>query len=385
LAFAVVVVLIWSEGTRADATGILQRNRVVALLQDAKESLQLLDSVREQDHVAFDRLLDDSLAVDIDATTSQGVSLLELAVLSRDWYIAERLLHAGSHASIYALAGIGRTQDVKQLLSTDISRLNLQHGGWSLLQWAVMNGNVTTAALLLDLGADARTKGGLGATALHLAANAGAHGLIAPLIRAGADPVALDEAGNTPAAIAARDGHAEFLRRLIATGVDVQVVPRGGASPLLQAAAFGHADTLALLAPSWRSRMDLSEAMLVAAREGHALCVDLLLRSGVDANTSDREMSALQRAASEGHDGVIRVLLAHHATINDVDSRGQTALHMAAVRGSNKAAIALLEGGADERIKDYNGDEPADLAAAFGHKSLESLLRGWKSVTRARP
>lgn len=71
----------------------------------------------------------------------------------------------------------------------------------------------------------------------------------------------------------------------------------------------------------------------IAARisDGGEKCVQMLLKSGCDANLSDKEgRTALHVAAAKGHHSVVRLLLADGADPLRMDQSGQTPLHVAA-------------------------------------------------------
>ncbi len=89
--------------------------------------------------------------------------------------------------------------------------------------------------------------------------------------------------------------------------------------------------------------------MMNAADNGHHVIVDKLVVARADLSTKDRTGCALPRGPSGDVVGrrLCRLRLA--------PSGRWTALHYAAYNGHIKSAVALLVGGADRTITDYDG------------------------------
>ena len=73
-------------------------------------------------------------------------------------------------------------------------------------------------------------------------------------------------------------------------------------------------------------------------------------------------MRRLLQAAAEGHDTVVRQLLALGAPVNVTDERGATALMIAARNGDLGMLQALLSRGADSSVRDSQGQTVFDWA-----------------------
>ena len=114
-------------------------------------------------------------------------------------------------------------------------------------------------------------------------------------------------------------------QRLIAAGADVRAPNRYGVTPLS-----------------------------LACTNGDGPMVELLLKSGADANTAlTGGESALMTAARTGRPEPIKALIAHDANVNYHEPRrGQTALMWAAAEGNVEVIQLLLKAGAnrDERL-----------------------------------
>ncbi len=113
------------------------------------------------------------------------------------------------------------------------------------------------------------------------------------------------------------------------------------------------------------------DALVEAANGGNLALVRRLLSEGVDPNARGSKLNtetALMRAAANGHADIVKLLLDHGA---DVDARhhgegmlhGRTALFFALDNRHDARTIdLLLEGGADVKVKDRQGETPLTVA-----------------------
>ncbi len=134
-------------------------------------------------------------------------------------------------------------------------------------------------------------------------------------------------------------------------------------------------------APNSCSGNDGHTPLLIAARDGCAQTVQVLLDAGADIRRTDTYMQAhaAHKAAYNGHANVLRLLAAHPDFPAIRDARGPfngyTALHDAVWHGHIEAAGALLDGGADPRVAAHDGKRPADLAKAYGYDDVFALIQ----------
>jgi ankyrin repeat protein len=107
-----------------------------------------------------------------------------------------------------------------------------------------------------------------------------------------------------------------------------------------------------------------SLALRSACRGGRQAMVELLLEAGADAvGPNEYGDTPLMSAASRGHAGIIRALLAHGC--GDIDARdhhGRTALWWACLCNNAGVALVLLEAGADMKIAEIEGITALDRA-----------------------
>lgn len=79
-------------------------------------------------------------------------------------------------------------------------------------------------------------------------------------------------------------------------------------------------------------------------------------------------------AASQGDRAKVTALLDAGADVNATDSRGNTALYFAAMRGHTELAALLLERGADPNSSNQFRRTPVHVAARYGHGDVIRIL-----------
>lgn len=107
-------------------------------------------------------------------------------------------------------------------------------------------------------------------------------------------------------------------------------------------------------------------AMHRAAENGHLSTVNALIDAGANPTLryGENELSVLDCSASNGHIDVVKALLRHdQISVNDADSTGYTALHMAADNNASKAVSTLIESGAEVDSLDFHHWTPLHCAA----------------------
>ncbi|MCK6578680.1 MAG: ankyrin repeat domain-containing protein [Anaerolineae bacterium] len=123
--------------------------------------------------------------------------------------------------------------------------------------------------------------------------------------------------------------------------------------------------------------------LVMAAYQGHAEIVKLLLEAGADLTVVDPGMkaTALHAASYAGRTEAARLLV--EAGI-DIDRQGPyngyTALHDAIWQNNIDTAKVLIEGGASLHLKNHDGQTPLDFARAKHRdeiaRMIEAKLKG---------
>lgn len=241
---------------------------------------------------------------------------------------------------------------VRLLLRAGADPSQQDAAGSTPLMMAAAIGSIDSARALLARGALVDACDGRGVTALMEAARNRHDKLVALLIRHGARPDLQDRNGETALMLAAAAGDYASLQHLASAGADPDLQDRNGESALDRACrqnrhaalatlvCFGcrngpGAATLRPLArpapePADTTTKDGQTALMLAAKNGDLLIMDLLIRSGVQ--------------------------------IDKQDARGETALMKAAYYGQTMAVDMLLARGADASIRSNSGDSALELA-----------------------
>ncbi|KAL8745775.1 MAG: hypothetical protein Q9190_002132 [Brigantiaea leucoxantha] len=117
-------------------------------------------------------------------------------------------------------------------------------------------------------------------------------------------------------------------------------------------------------------------ALVVAAHNGLAVLVRVLLKANASIEDADRRgRTALHAASERNNDQVVNLLMGAGAQPNTQGRRGQTPLNVAIKNRSFKAAEALLEGGASpSQANVVDDDVPLFLAVTNSQEIIVRLL-----------
>jgi hypothetical protein len=113
------------------------------------------------------------------------------------------------------------------------------------------------------------------------------------------------------------------------------------------------------------------ELFLEAVTNADFFLVQLLTSCGIDVNyKSDWENTALQIASEQENLGILHLLLAHGANVNERNfwAYNETALHSAIQKKSFRSVKILIKHGADVNFRDAFGDTPLLMLSSYGSK-----------------
>jgi ankyrin repeat protein len=293
---------------------------------------------------------------------------------------------AENHADVVrALIGAGADVNAKSIVwdwpklklrSGDLG-VALPDGGLSTLMYAARQGALEPARLLVEAGADVNYKEPQGYTSLLIAILNGQYELASMLLDKGAkiDDGALrltvevrdmDKSDKHPAPTDyGKLRSLDFMKILIDRGAAID----GEFKPRLPQRAIMEGGGPAIGSPLYR-----------AARSTDLGAMRLLLERGANPKYTTQNHSTVLMAAAgqnfnketgtggEQKDAIeaIKMLLARGVDVNAANDLGQTAMHFAAQKGSEKVIEFLAESGAKIDARDKRGKTPLDIASGIG-------------------
>lgn len=273
-----------------------------------------------------DRLV--AAGVDPAARLKEGWSVLHVATSNGDLRMAMHLVErhrldsnltneAGATPLSSACAS-GSAEIVRWLLGlSDADPSRKDRSGWSAFHWACHSGTAEMVAAMLD------------------------HPRVDPAAGAGKDnrlPLQLAIAAKAP----------EVIRALLR---DRRIARTGSASKSLLELALdsGNPEVMSALLDDPQGLIDVNaksekngSALFQACNSGKMDMIRLLVAAGARANGENGAHSPWLSAAGHGDAGILRILLsAPQIDVRETETRGRTALHLAAERG-HVAVVRLL-------------------------------------------
>ncbi len=260
-------------------------------------------------------------------------------------------------------------------------------GGLTALVFAARQGDLESARLLLDAGADANRTTEYGWTPLLTAVHNRYYRLAAFLLERGADPNIANKGGWSPLYIATDNrniesgdyptrrpdmDHLDLIGLLLAAGADPN--PRMASST----------ETRTIFTHQWLYEPGATP-FLRAAQSGDLTLVRLLLEHGADpALPTTNGTTPLMVASGIGWvEGVtyewseadnlatVRLLLELGADVNAADGDGRTALHGAAHKGRNDVVRVLVDHGADLAARDHGSRDSIHALAGVTWQAID--------------
>lgn len=211
----------------------------------------------------------------------------------------------------------------------------------SELQDATIEGNLELCLSLLRNGCDVSFKDQNGESSLHLAALFGRTEIAKVLIEYGADVAAKDINGETPLHYAVLNGHSLVASVLLDSGADVN--------------AKAYAE------PIYDGRAPIHNAARQRVNEPPD-AENQINRPGMSGAQSYEAILALHDNMSAAKTCTIELLLDSGASIDEIDTFGRSALHLAAQEDVHGVAAILLERGADPSLLDSDGNRASEIA-----------------------
>lgn len=198
-----------------------------------------------------------------------------------------------------------------------------------------------------------------GSTALHMASYFDLDHILLPLLSTRADINAADSNGSTSLIYAAAEGQSNVMEKLLQAGNFINMLNRREYSALHLAILFERNQDVRILLSRRKTEVNSPSTdqdsllpLTIATRYNYiSMGQELLGRADIEVNKRfDR--SALMTAAAIGENDVVSFLLADpRVFINDYDSQGFTSLAIAVDKAWFNVVEALLDHGADMKLK----------------------------------
>ena len=326
--------------------------------------------------------------VDVNCANCLHKTALFMATEAGDTELARLLIDSGADAnlasfcsaySVYEAPAVTAARvcagAVLQLVLARGARARQAEGGKTALQWAATHGDTAGADLLLRHGADIDALGPYCNTALHYAATAERADTVAWLLRRGAS-VSINHDGRTALHVAAVRGSLQTVGHLLAAGCEVDVRDRFRFTPFSLACLRGHFDVLQYLvehsAPG--TYFDIDDGLLKAADSGHVDIVTYLLSRGASVDGVNTSGESALSLAAKGQPVCVALLLRAGAAVDVVDKRGYTPLQAALLRERVDIATSLLRHGAWPRPAVTAAESPLHMAFTCSRPLLLKML-----------
>jgi ankyrin repeat protein len=192
--------------------------------------------------------------------------------------------------------------------------------------------------------------------ALIGAASLGQTRTVQDLIKRGVSVNTRNKFAETVLSLAARGGHADTVKLLLDSGADPNSADREGVADSMHF-LLDRGDNGNLV------MKDGYTPLMWAAQNGHLKVVQILLTGKADPNKVSyyTRTTALINVAPHDSGEITKLLIAHGADVNARNYDGRTALMEAAEVGNPKSVKVLLDAGTDLTIKDNMGKTVFDI------------------------
>ena len=326
-----------------------------------------------------------------------GATPLHEAVRYGDIDIAKALLESG--ADVNAEDNLGKTP-VMLVIPEDkreaMYRILIEHAadvakkdayGDTVLHTATMTSlTPSILELLVAGGADVNARNKDGVSPLLIAVQKRNFAHVKFYAERGADINSADKAGDTPLTLALKDGHA--MLEMLVNRTNALSHDSNGNTPLHTAvivnASIEQIRYLISLTDDINARnSDGNNALYLAVERNNKKIGELLLAKNADIfSTNNANDSPLHLALKKGGD--TQGWLITSRTISATDGSGNTALHYAVEWDLKKAALSLIEKGANPEAKNANGETPLFSAVKTNDPAMIALIVKGGSSIKAR-
>ena len=306
---------------------------------------------------------------DISMTNTTGDTVLHLATAVGHVGLLTRLVECGGGVNDVNKRGEScvfraRNRHVLEYLLSKRARLDLENAdGDTVLHEYASVGDISCEQMIMviDNGTVVDCRNKRLETAIFRACANGSWTKVCALMEAGASRDLLNSDGRSILHVALASKHGELARFLIAQAdVNLNVGDNTGTTALHMAVANDDLETTKLLLSSGVAinahNVTGQSATAMAAASRNADILRLLLENGGVLGGTDAY--PLLTFAHTGDADMVRVLIAQETKLNERDTDGRSALHLA-VRGQHWDVVRLIvDAGASSETRDSEGSTP---------------------------
>ena len=232
--------------------------------------------------------------------------------------------------------------------------------------------------LLLDNGARVNNAFECGYSPLYSACGRDNLGIVKEMLDHGADlKVGRMITGDTPLHAACAHGHLDIVKELLDRGADPDVFDVHHMKPIHDASSNGHIYVVFEFLRRYSMNFEESDYWRIVdetcSNNQGRLLKRLITKGFVNDILKKYGGGLLHEAVTEGHIGIVKILLDHGVDINERGEKGMTALYLTCSHPNFKIYKELLKRGADINLP-HNDNMPLDMAAIGGSLNIMSDL-----------
>lgn len=195
----------------------------------------------------------------------------------------------------------------------------------------------------------------------------------------GTEDTYIHEYKRFPIHIAAGNGYLDLLKILIEHNSDVNRKAENGCTPLLLAVEMEDIDVIKELLKNnadinLQNDEEVSPLTYSIYFQKDISIVKELLENGAKVEYTTQKYTPLMIASNLENIEVMKLLLEYGANVNTKTTDGQSALELAAIKGSKKSIDFLLENGADVNSQNNQGYTPTMIAVGLENIDLLNKL-----------
>ena len=375
------------------------REKLTSSKTSQSDRSHIVQALLQHGNVEYMSMVTDAAAMDTAvrnhalywAAMKENIELLT-ALLGKEVDVNE-LIYGETLLNVAAQEGKFRSVDVLLQKGAAVHKGNKRRE--TPLSFAVRGGHVECVNRLIKAGADVKENNWI---LMNDAIKDKSSRCLQSLLDAGADVNQTDCQEKTFLMSAAREGNHKAVAALLSARADVNNISYGAWSALSEAAIKGSARCMYSLLKAGaelNGEHNVGSTALLSATKEHIECVDLLLRAGVDVDTTvERSDSyyydacgstALLVASEHGKHSIVDLLLRKGASVNKSGKYGDVALKKAVENGHAEIVEMLIGAGADVNVTDkYGGLTTILTASGKGYpQCLDLLIRAGTDVNKA--